>query len=483
MLGIGLLTVALLFAWGLVFSSYRRWILLGGVVVVAAVIVCVRDFGFYGDMIPLITFRWESDSDARLEAHRKAQRNAEPPAAIEVGSRASDYPEYRGRERNGIAQGPPLARDWVAQPPRLLWRQPVGGGYAAFAVAGNAAVTIEQRRQEEAIVCYDTATGKERWAHAYRAYFTETLGGKGPRSTPTIVDGDVYSLGATGMLTCLELTTGKTKWTVNILEDNDNVRWGMSGSPLVYDRVVVVNPGTQRPSRQGKALVAYNRIDGTPVWSSGSTRAGYSSPMLATLADRRQILLLDGEGVGGYDAADGTELWRFPWETMNGINVAQPLALDGDRVFITAAYGMGGAMMHIADIGGKFEAKPLWRNKNLRCKFSSPVVYQGYLFGLDDGGILACLDARTGEQKWRQGRYDEGQLLLAGELLLVLSEGGQLAIVEARPDRYQELGRIDALSGKKTWNCPALARGKAFIRNAEEMASYDLTMPEVATSR
>jgi outer membrane protein assembly factor BamB len=301
------------------------------------------------------------------------------------------------------------------------------------------------------------------------------MGGKGPRATPTIADGDVYALGATGMLTCLELATGQVKWSVNILEDNDNVRWGMSGSPLVYDQVVVVNPGVQRPSTQGRALVAYDRTTGKTVWSTGDRKAGYSSPMLAKLGGRRQLVLFDGEGVAGYDPDQGTELWRFRWDTMNGINVAQPLVLDGDRVFITAAYGMGCAMLHVTESNGTWTAKPLWRNKNLRCKFSSPVVYQGYLFGLDDGGVLACLDEKTGAQKWRQGRYDEGQLLLTGDLLLMLSEGGQLALVEARPDQYHELARTDALKGKKTWNCPALAGGKAYIRNAEEMACYDLT--------
>src|SRR5262249_14288098 len=159
----------------------------------------------------------------------------------------------------------------------------------------------------------------------------------------------------------------QVKWSVNILEDNDNVRWGMSGSPLVYDQVVVVNPGAQKPSAQGRALVAYDRATGKPLWHAGNTKAGYSSLMLATLAGRRQLVLFDGEGVGGYDAEQGTELWRFPWPTMNGINVAQPLILDGDRVFVTAAYSMGCAMLRVTEADGTWTATPLWRNKNLRC--------------------------------------------------------------------------------------------------------------------
>src|SRR5262249_25050083 len=157
------------------------------------------------------------------------------------------------------------------------------------------------------------------------------------------------SLGATGTLVCLDLTTGQVQWSINILEENDNVRWGMSGSPLVYDQVVVVNPGKQKESAAGRALVAYDRRTGKPVWSAGNTPAGYSSPMLTTLAGRRQILVFDGTGLGGYDADKGTELWRIPWETMNGINVAQPQVLEGNRVFISAAYGMGCAMVEVSE--------------------------------------------------------------------------------------------------------------------------------------
>src|SRR5207253_1242770 len=148
----------------------------------------------------------------------------------------------------------------------LLWRQPCGGGYAGFAVAGNLAVTIEQRRDQEAVVAYDTATGRERWAYAYPAQFTEQLGGPGPRATPTIAGRDVCSLGATGHLVCLDAATGQLKWAVDILTDNQNLTWGMSGSPLVYDNVVVVNPGAQTEAAKGRAVVAYHRATGKEIW-------------------------------------------------------------------------------------------------------------------------------------------------------------------------------------------------------------------------
>jgi outer membrane protein assembly factor BamB len=468
----------LLALWLLAFSGYPWRKRLGVFVIsllvtVAAGWACIRGVSFTGNVEPIIIFRWERNPDRVLEAHRRQQLALAGPVAIEPSpAKATDFPAYRGRQRDGIVHGPALVRDWKVHPPRMLWRQPVGGGYAAFAVAGNVAVTIEQRRDSEAVVCYDTVTGGQLWLHSYPAHFSESLGGDGPRATPTIADGEVYSLGATGRLVCLDLKSGGPKWEVNILEDNENLPWGMSGSPLVYDQVVVVNPGVQRSTASGKAVVAYDRATGRPVWSTGNSKAGYSSPMLATLAGRRQILLLDGEGLAGYDAQSGNELWRFPWQTFQDINVAQPVVLEGDRVFISSGYEKGCAMVQVTDSAGQWNAVPLWQNQSMHCKFTSPVASKGFLYGLDEG-ILTCVDQASGERKWRDGRYGHGQLLLADDLLVILSETGKLVLVEATPSGHHELGRIPALEGK-TWNTPALADGKAFVRNSEEMACYDL---------
>lgn len=469
-----LITGILLFGW-LIFLSGLSWTLrvLIPVVLIGSSLAVVREIRFTGDMVPIFVLRWSPVHDDVLDRFRQGQASGpgvEKPAPV---AGTDSFPEFRGRLRDGIATGPLLARDWQAQLPKQLWRQPIGGGYAAFAIAGNAAVTIEQRREQEAVVCYDTTTGRERWVHTYPASFQEPLGGPGPRATPTIVDDGVYSLGARGTLVHLDLKTGEQRWTVDILRDNDNLTWGMSGSPLVYDQVVVVNPGVQKPERKGRALVAYDRGTGKEVWASGGTRAGYSSPMLATLAGRRQVLLLDGESLAGYDANDGKELWRRPWPVQQGINVAQPLVLEGDRVFITSGYGVGCAMLRIKCDGGEWQIEELWRNRNMRCKFTSPVIRQGHIYGLDEG-ILACVDQETGQRKWRDGRFGHGQLVLSGDLLVVVSETGQMALVEATPEAYRELGRFPALNGDRTWNLPALAGGKVYLRNHVEMACYDL---------
>lgn len=470
-----LIGLVLLIIWFFLFSGLG-WVSRLGIVagLVIAALATVRDYHFSGNLVPVVHFRWQATADQRLEAQRLQAGRAEAPIVGDLsGNGPTDFPEFRGRLRDGIVTGPPLARDWQAKPPRQLWMQPCGGGYAAFALAGNVAVTIEQRRDQEAVVAYDTATGKERWVYAYPALFTEKMGGPGPRATPTIRDGEVYSLGATGILVCLKAATGELKWSVNILEGNANCYWGMSGSPLVYDNLVVVSPGVQLPSAAGRGVLAFNRGDGKLVWQAGHGKGGYSSPMLATLAGQRQVLVFDGEGISGYDPGDGKELWRAPWQNAQFINVAQPLVLDGDRVFISCGYGGGCTLLRVKRTNGSWTVETLWQNMNLKCQFTSPVAYQGHIYGLDMG-ILVCLDAETGERKWKAGRYDHGQLLLAGDLLVILSERGELALVEATPTAHRQLGIIPVFN-RKTWNLPALADGKVYLRNDEMMACYDLT--------
>lgn len=469
---ISLLALLLLSAWLLLLSPLRWWQAVGILALAALAFVgAVREVKLTGDWVPLFVFRWDTLPRPTL--------NVPGPAALPAAARPAetDFVEFRGRHRDGVVQGPPLARDWTKAPPRLLWRQAAGGGYSSFAVAGGAAVTLEQRGEHEAIVCYDVASGQVRWLHEYPAHFEEWQGGSGPRATPTIADGDVYSLGATGHLVCLDWETGKQKWAVDILADNENIRWGMGGSPLVYDNVVVVNPGVQKSSAAGHALVAYDRKTGNVVWSAGSTRAGYSSPMLATLAGRRQIVLFDGEQVAGYDAGEGGLLWSYPWITMQGINVAEPLILDGDRVFISSGYGVGGAMLKITEAAGQWKAEPLWKSLALQSKFANPVYRDGSIYGLDNG-VLVCVNAADGKRPWKGERYGHGQLLLSEDLLLILSEDGDLVLVQAVPEEPRELGRVKALTAKtRTWNYPALSNGIALVRNDLEMAAFDLRAP------
>jgi outer membrane protein assembly factor BamB len=340
-------------------------------------------------------------------------------------------------------------------------------------VGEGRAYTIEQRREREAITAYDVKTGRELWAFTYAARFDEILGGLGPRATPVYHEGLVYSLGANGDLYCLLAETGKPKWSKNILADNGakNIHWAMSGSPLIIDEKVIVTPG----GPDGKSIVAYNRLTGEPIWHSLNDRAGYTSPILATLAGRAQIVWISGERALGITVEGGQQLWEFPFPAMNDMNCSQPVVVDDAHVLLSSAMGPGAALLEIAKTGDTYAARPIWQNNRMKNKFSSSVLYQGYIYGLDEA-ILACIDAKTGELKWKGGRYGFGQLLLARSHLVVLTEQGDVVLVRATPEGHQELARFSAIEGR-TWNIPAIDNGLLLVRNSAEMACFRLGKP------
>lgn len=439
-----------------------------------AAIASIRRIEYDGDTAPILHFRWSTSRADVLDAHRGSIQDASGSPPIGPAG-PEDFPQFRGPNRDGVAHGPPLSRDWTARPPRLLWSQPIGEGYAGFAVVGDSLVTIEQRRSEEVVVRYDARDGREVWTHAWPARFEETMGGPGPRATPTIHGGDVYALGATGRLVRLDGTTGRPRWDVDILSLNGskNLEWAMSGSPLIVGNLVVVSPGAQGGQPSSRCLIALDIASGKQVWGGGAGASAYSSPMLATIEGTPQILLLAAEGLFAHDLKSGDVLWSFSFQNANKILVAMPIPFDGNRVFVSAGYGAGCAAVEASLLDGKWSTKELYRNLAMKARFTNPVYKDGKIYGLDDG-ILACMDAASGSQHWKKGRYGHGQLILSGDLLVVLAEDGRLALVEARPDRFAPLGSIQALSKRKTWNTPALARGIAYLRNHEEMAAYDL---------
>lgn len=473
--GLVLINTVLWLIW-LVLFSRTRWYVRVAVPAVAAAIVAgawsvTRRIDFTGDMIPKFQFTWDRTEEEILAQHRqKESKDGLVPVVLASADPNQDFPAFRGPLRDGIVHGPRLSPDWKSTPPKLVWKQPVGGGYSAFVIGGNVAVTIEQRGADEAVVAYDRQTGRERWVYQYPALFSEALGGDGPRATPTIADGDIYSLGATGVLARIDGTSGKLKWSTNILTDAGatNVTWAMSGAPLVFEDKVIVNPG----GTNGKGMAAYDRETGKPIWFAGNHRAGYSSPMLATLAGKQQILIFDWDGLAAYDPDQPRELWRFDWVQNMGINVSQPIVVPGDHLFISTGYDMGDALVHVECAEGKWSAKEVYRGKAMHCKFTSPVLHGQHLYGLDQG-ILVCVEANTGKRLWKKGRYGHGQLLLSGDLLVILAEDGTLALVECNPYKLNELARIPAIEGR-TWNTPALADGQLYIRNHAQMARFDL---------
>jgi outer membrane protein assembly factor BamB len=275
-------------------------------------------------------------------------------------------------------------------------------------------------------------------------------------------------LGAEGELRCLDAQTGRRIWSKNILSDNGaaNLHWGMSAAPLVVDDKVIVLPG----GSGGKSVVAYNRLTGEPLWKSLDDKAAYVSPIVATLAGTRQIVVVTGGRVAGLTIDDGALLWEYPWITSNDINSAQPVIVDADRFIISAGYGHGAALVRVVKAGDGFTTQEIWQNQRMKNKFSSSVLHEGHIYGLDES-ILACLNVETGEQKWKGGRYGFGQIILASGHIIVAAENGDLALVRATPERHEELVRFSAIEGK-TWNHPVIADGILLVRNTVEMAAF-----------
>jgi outer membrane protein assembly factor BamB len=390
-------------------------------------------------------------------------------AASPPSPSGGDYPQYLGPDRNGTIRGIRLAADWTASPPRLVWRRRVGAGWSGFAVAEGLAVTQEQRGGQEMVVAYTLADGAPRWAHGDEAHFESTVAGEGPRATPTISRGRVFTLGSTGILNALDLQTGKLIWQRHVGADNDSAQpdWGRSSSPLVVDDLVIVSVG----GTNGRSLVAYDRESGRPAWHGGNDRPSYSSPQLATLAGVRQVLIMNRSTVSSHDPATGRVLWQHDWARQD--SVAQPIVISDSRVLFSAGYGIGSRLLEITGTDGALAATLVWESTRLKAKFTNLVLHDGYIYGLDDG-VLVCVDALDGERKWKSGRYGHGQVILAGELLLVQTEDGELVLVEPRPDAHRELGRLPMFT-RKTWNPPALAGRFLLVRNDVEAALFELT--------
>ena len=379
------------------------------------------------------------------------------------------WTNFRGPNRDGRYDEMAVLTQWPAGGLKPLWKQPIGIGFASFVVADGRAYTIEQRRRQELVAAYDVNTGRELWTQGWNAEYSDSTG-DGPRATPTWDNGRIYALGATGELRCLDAKTGAVAWGRNILSENgaSNLQWAMAASPLIVDDKVIVLPG----GPAGKSIVAYNKSTGAPVWKSQSDPQAYVSPMLLTLAGRRQIVVVSSSRILGLVPEDGSLLWSHSWDTDMGINVSQPIQVDKNRFFISAGYGKGAALIEVSGSGNSYTAKSLWENINMKNKFNSSVLHEGHVYGLDEG-ILTCLDVSSGARKWKGGRYGYGQVILASGHLIITSDSGELALVKASPDQYTEVARFPALEGK-TWNYPAIANGRLLVRNATQMAAYNI---------
>ena len=383
---------------------------------------------------------------------------------------SGDWPGFRGPARDGVVRGVRIATDWSSSPPVELWRRDVGPGWSSFAVRGDRVYTQEQRGEDEVVTSYDATTGEPVWTHRDATRFWESNAGAGPRGTPTLHEGVVVALGATGILNVLDANDGAVVWSLDVASDTDTEipMWGFSSSPLVVDDTVFVAAESK--------LVAYDLATGARRWLGESHGQGYSSPHLLTIDGVEQVLL-SSNGTISVSPADGKLLWEYPWP---GFSYLQPaMTPEGDVLIGQASMTGGGGIRRVAIARGPdgWTTEERWTSVGLKPNYNDFVVHDGHAYGFD-GSILSCIELDKGARKWKGGRYGYGQLVLLPEqdLLLVLSERGELALVAAKPDGFRELARIPAIEGK-TWNHPAMAGNALLVRNGREMVAFRLPSP------
>ncbi len=477
-------------------DGFRRATIAGAILIACGAFALLRTGGVAGSGASDLHWRWTPTPEERLLSQAKdkpvplqpAPVAAEAPAVAQVPPAASpepaiapapmvpplpipEWPGFRGADRDGVVRGARIEPDWSRFPPVRIWRQPIGPGWSSFAVRGDLLYTQEQRGDEESVSCYKLATGEPVWRHRDAVRFWESNGGAGPRATPTLAGRRVYAMGATGILNALDAASGAVAWSRNVANDTDTKipTWGFAASPLVIDDVVVA-------AASGR-LAAYDVATGKRRWVGPAHGGSYSSPHRLTIDGADQIVMLSDAGATGVAPADGGVIWEHAWP---GVAITQPARVgDGDLLLSMvgeAAAGVGTRRIAVARGSGGWAATERWTSTGLKPYFNDLVVHKGHAYGFD-GSILACIDLQDGKRTWKGGRYGNGQLVLLADqdMLLVLSEDGELALVGATPDQFKELARFPALEGK-TWNHPVLVGDVLLVRNAQEMAAFRLRL-------
>ena len=393
-------------------------------------------------------------------------------ALMAVCTEADDWPNWRGPHYNGISNETDWIGEWPACVPVILWEQQVGIGFSSMTVADGRLYTMgnsermvedpsgggrtgEKLAEVDEVFCLDPNTGDILWIHAYLSSLTPYLYEGGPSATPTIADGNVYTFSNHGMAYCLDANDGAILWQSDLVAEY-GVRvptYRFAGSPFVDANMVIYNAGTH-----GLALHA---ADGTLAWETGTSRAGYSTPVPFDLDGQRYVALMGERTFAAVNVQTGEVLWEHPWVTQYNANIPDPI-VDGNLVFVSTGYQEGSALFDVAT--GRVTR--LWFQKNMQTWLNTSVLWEGYLYGPNDyGKTLTCMERDTGWIVWTQGGFGNGSVMLADGKLIGLSEDGVLCIAEASPAGYRELGKGRILSGR-CWTVPVLANGKIYARNA-----------------
>lgn len=386
----------------------------------------------------------------------------------------ADWPQFLGPTRNGVYGGNDLASDWPKEGPAIVWKKRIGQGFSGPVVAGDRLVMVDRKDDREVVACLNPANGESRWTFDYPTRYRDDFGfDEGPRATPAIARGKVFTLGAEGMLHCLDLDTGRKLWGADTKAEFDAPKgfFGMVCSPLVEGDTVMVGIG----GAGGAGIVAFDTSSGRLRWKATADEASYSSPVAATLDGRRSVFFLMRSGLVALDPGDGRVLFEFPWRPrMNAsVSAATPLIID-DLVFLSASYQAGAILLRVQH--GRPEK--VWAADDVLSNHYATSVYdRGLLFGFDGrqemGQNLRCVELKTGKVRWSEDRFGAGTVTLAGGRLLVLRENGELVLAPASPEGFKPVARGQILPlGVRAY--PALADGRLYARGKETLVCADL---------
>lgn len=481
-------TVWTIAGWTAIFAPWpNRWRRLPLIMLVFGTVLFFGVFrlrGFDGDLWPKFAWRWWSDAPTQFaEVDTPSEEQLD-----DLTAKPAAVPGFLGPDRTGHYTVPPLQTDWTSEPPRKLWERDVGAAWSSFAVQENRVVTQEQRDLEELVTCYDLETGQPLWEFSYEGGFSSLIAGAGPRATPAIHGHSLVAVGSQGDVHCLDVRTGELLWKANCLEDTDGAvpYYGYSASPLVVNDLVVLAGGGPHPDGQSAAqnLIAYRIADGSIAWRGYGDACSYSSPVLMELVGHEQIVVLNETSCSGHEPATGDQLWSTPWPGTNAGagNIAQPVKLADNQFLLSKGYGVGCAAYEVKFNGQDWSIREVYRSRHMKTKFTSAVLIDDTLYGLDEG-ILMAVDAADGRKLWKDGRYGHGQVIAlhedgGGDYLLVQAEQGYVALLNVNRQGLTEVARLPALQDT-TWNYPVVVENRLLVRNAEQVQCYALpTKPQ-----
>ena len=390
---------------------------------------------------------------------------------------ASDWPQFLGPTRNGVYAGNDLTEKWPKNGPPLLWKKAVGQGFSGPVVASGKLVIFHRVGDQERVECLEATSGKALWHFDYPTAYEDSFGfDEGPRATPAISEGKVYSFGAEGALHCLDLDDGRKIWSVDAKKQFQAGKgfFGIACSPLIVGHAVLLNLG----GTEGAGIAAFDRANGKLLWKATDDEAGYAAPTASTFDGQQLGLFFTRSGLVACEPANGRVRFQFPWRARisASVNAATPLVI-GDKIFLSASYNVGAVLLRVK----RNKVETVWSGDDILSNhYATSVHRDGFLFGFDgrqeQGQRLRCVELETGKVRWSQEGFSAGTVTIAGTHLFVMTERGELADVDATPEKFTEHNRAQILpSGVRAY--PALADGHFFARSKDKLVCVDLRAP------